>query len=106
MPPELRDLVEDYERLWAVPGFAERFAANLAGSGAPVLDEDPYQAVLAEHHRRLVAALRRARHRGELSPDRDLDHLADAIIGSYLSRRVARAPLDGWASAALATVLA
>ena len=27
--PELRGVVEDCERLWAVAGFAERFAANL-----------------------------------------------------------------------------
>jgi hypothetical protein len=52
-------LVEDYQRLWAVTGFAERFAAQLAWpSVASEPRGDPYRAVLGEHHRRLVAMLR------------------------------------------------
>ncbi len=68
--PELRGIVEDFERLW-----------------------------------RLVAALRRAQQRGEPVPGRDLDALADALIGFYLSRRLCRRTLDDWALTAIATII-
>lgn len=103
--PELRGIVEDFERLWAVAGFAEQFAANLLGPPAPAVPGDPYAQVLEEHHRRLVAALRRAQRRGEAVPDRDLDELADALIGFYLSRRLCRRTLDDWALTAIATII-
>lgn len=103
--PELRGIVEDFERLWAVAGFAEQFAANLARPPAPAVPGDPYAQVLEEHHRRLVAALRRAQRRGEAVPDRDLDELADALVGFYLSRRLCRRRLDGWALTAIATII-
>ena len=105
MHPELRGIVEDFERLWAVAGFADQFAANLARPPAPAVPGDPYAQVLAEHHRRLVAALGRAQRRGEAVPDRDLDRLADALVGFYLSRRLCRRGLDDWALTAIATII-
>jgi hypothetical protein len=96
-------LVEDYQRLWAVTGFAERFAVRLARPGAagePVSD-DPYHAVLGEHHRRLAAMLRA----GSLAGDRGPDELADALTGFYLSRRLTGARLEGWAPAAIQTII-
>ena len=103
--PELRGIVEDFERLWAVAGFAEQFAANLARPPAPAVPGDPYAQVLEEHHRRLVAALRRAQRRGEVVPDRDPDELADALVGFYLSRRLCRRGLNDWALTAIATII-
>jgi hypothetical protein len=102
---ELLHVVEDYERLWAVAGFAERFAADLARPTRPLADDDPYRAVLIEHRRRLVDALRGAQLRGELAERSDPGELADALLGVYLSRRLARGPLDGWAQAAIATLV-
>ena len=103
--PELRGIVEEFERLWAGTGFAEQFAAHLARPPATAVPCDPYAQVLEEHHRRLVAALRRAQRRGEAVPDRDLDELADALVGFYLSRRLCRRRLDGWALTAIATII-
>jgi hypothetical protein len=95
-------LVEDYQRLWAVTGFAERFAAQLAWPGAAAEStDDPYRAVLGEHHRRLVAML----HAGGVAGDRGPDELADALTGFYLSRRLTGTQLEGWAPAAIRTVL-
>ena len=105
-------LVEDYQRLWAVAGFAERFALRLAwpGVAAPGVAGpglageplgDPYDAVLGEHHRRLVATLQA----GGLTSDRGADELADALTGFYLSRRLTGARLEGWAPAAIRTVI-
>jgi hypothetical protein len=96
--PELRGIVEDFERLWTVAGFAKQFAANPVLPPAPAVPGDPYDLVLAEHHRRLVGALRRAQRRGEIVPDRGLDELADALVGFYLSRRLCRGRLDDWRS--------
>jgi len=95
-------LVEDYQRLWAVTGFAERFAAQLAWPG--VTGEplgDPYRAVLGEHHRRLVVMLQA----GGLASARGPDELADALTGFYLSRRLTGTRLEGWAPAAIRTVI-
>lgn len=102
---ELLHVIEDYERLWAVAGFAEHFAADLAWPTRPLAGDDPYRAVLIEHRQRLVGALRRAQRGGELDDSQDLGELADALLGFYLSRRLARGPLDGWAHAAIATVI-
>jgi hypothetical protein len=103
--PELRGIVEDFERLWAVAGLAEQFAANLVRPPAPAVAGDPYAQVLEEHHRRLVATLRRTQQRGEAVPDRDLEELADALVGFYLSRRLCRRRLDDWAVTAIATII-
>jgi len=95
-------LVEDYQRLWAVTGFAEGFAARLASPG--VAGEplgDPYHAVLGEYHRRLTAMLQA----GGLASDRGPDELADALTGFYLSRRLTGTRLEEWAPAAIRTVL-
>ena len=105
MLPELRHVVEDYERLWDVAGFAEHFAADLVRPSRPHAADDPYRAVLIEHRRRLVGALRRAQQRGELAAGRDVGELADALVGFYLGRRLVRRPCDGWAQAAIATVI-
>ena len=102
MTQNLLFLVEDYQRLWAVTGFAERFAAQLAWPGVagdPL--GDPYRAVLGEHHRRLVAMLQD----GGLAGDRGPDELADALTGFYLSRRLTGTPLEGWAPAAIHTII-
>jgi len=95
-------LVEDYQRLWAVTGFAERFALRLARPG--VAGEplgDPYHAVLGEHHRRLAAMLLA----GDLAGGRGPDEVADALTGFYLSRRLTGARLEGWAPAAIRTII-
>jgi hypothetical protein len=95
-------LVEDYQRLWAVAGFAERFALRLARPGlAGELLGDPYHAVLGEHHRRLVAMLQAS----GLAGDRRPDELAAALTGFYLSRRLTGARLEGWAPAAIRTII-
>jgi hypothetical protein len=95
-------LVEDYQRLWAVTGFAERFAAQLAWPGMPGwLPGDPCRAALGEHHRRLAALLRA----GGLAGHRGPDELADALTGFYLSRRLAGAMREGWAPAAIQAVI-
>jgi hypothetical protein len=105
MNPELLGTLEDFERLWAVAGFADQFAANLARPRTVVVPGGPHDLVLAEHHRRLVAALRRARQGGEAVSDRGLDELADALVGFYLSRRLCRSRLDDWALTAIATII-
>jgi hypothetical protein len=95
-------LAEDYQRLWAVTGFAERFALRLAWpglAGEPL--GDPYHAVLGEHHRRLVAVLQA----GDLAEDRGPDEVADALTGFYLSRRLTGARLEGWAPVAIRTII-
>jgi hypothetical protein len=95
-------LVEDYQRLWAVTGFAEQFALQLAwpgGPGDPL--GDPYHAVLGEHRRRLVATLQAS----DLAGDRGPDEPADALTGFYLSRRLTGARLEGWAPAAIRTIV-
>ena len=95
-------LVEDYQRLWGVAGFAEGFAARLASPGAAGESlGDPYHAVLGEHHRRLVTMLQA----GGLAGDRGPDELADALTGFYLSRRLTGTRLEGWAPAAIRTII-
>ena len=102
MTRSLLFLVEDCQRLWAVTGFAERFAAKLAWpSVASEPRGDPYRAVLGEHHRRLVAMLQA----GGLAGDRGPDELADALTGFYLSGRLTGARLERWAPAAIRTVI-
>jgi len=101
--PEVHDVVEDFERLWTVAGFADEFAAALAHPAAAT--GAPHEIVLDEHHRLLVAALRRARRRGEIVGDRGPDELADALVGFYLSRRLGRGRLEGWARIAIETVV-
>ena len=102
MTRSLLFLVEDYQRLWAVAGFAERFAAQLAWPGVTTEPlGDPYRAVLGEHHRRLVTMLQA----GDLAGDRGPDELADALTGFYLSRRLTGTRLEGWAPAAIRTVI-
>ena len=95
-------LVEDYQRLWAVTGFAERFAAQLAWPGvAGEPPGDPYRTVLGEHHRRLVAMLQAGGRAGDRGPG----ELADALTGFYLSRRLTGTRLEGGAPAAIRTII-
>lgn len=102
---ELVSIVEDFERLWCVAGFAELFSARLAASPAPDEASDLCDIVLAAHHGLLVDAIRQAQRRGELPPDRDPAGLGHALVGVYLSRRLARAPLQNWARDAIAAIL-
>ena len=101
---KLVSLLEDFERLWLVAGFAERFSARLTVPSAPDEEPDPSEIVLAAHHTQLVDAVQQAQRRGEVPPERDAG-LAHALVGTYLSRRLTRAPLDNWARDAIATVL-
>jgi len=100
---EVQHVVEDFERLWTVAGFAEQFAATMARPVA--VTGAPHEIVLDEHHRLLVAALRRARQNGEIAGGRGLHELADALVGFYLIRRLGRGSLDGWARIAIKTVV-
>lgn len=102
---ELVSIVEDFERLWCVAGFAELFCARLAAPPARDEESDPCDIVLAAHHGLLVDAIRQAQRRGELSSDREPVELAHALVGIYLSRRLARAPLQGWARGAIAAIV-
>ena len=63
---ELVSVVEDFERLWLVAGFAERFSARLTASSAPNEEPDPCEIVLAAHHTQLVDAIRQAQRRGRV----------------------------------------
>src|SRR5262249_48018191 len=104
MDMELVSIVEDFEHLWCVAGFAELFCARLAASPARDEESDPCDIVLAAHHGLLVAAIRQAQRRGELPSDGEPVGLAHALVGGYLSRRLARAPLQGWARDAIAAI--
>jgi hypothetical protein len=44
-------------------------------------------------------------HAGGLAGDRGPDELADALTGFYLSRRLTGTRLEGWAPAAIRTVI-
>lgn len=105
MHEELISIVEEFERLWKVAGFAELFSARMAAPLVLDAPADSCDIVLAEHHRLLVGAVRQAQRRGEVPADRDPGELAEALVGFYLSRRLARAPLEDWAREAIATVL-
>jgi hypothetical protein len=105
MRAEVLHVVQDYEQLWCLAGFAPHFAAGLARPTGTLASDDPYQAVLMEHRRRLDETLRRAQLCGALTDRRSAGEFGDALLGCYLSRRVGRRPLDGWAHAALTTVL-
>ncbi len=115
LDPKLVSIVEDFERLWLVAGFAELFSARLAAPPAPEAtaaagarpgaEAEPAALVLAEHRRQLLVALRRGQRRGEICGDREPAQLADALVGFYLSRRLGRGPLRAWAQEAIGTVL-
>jgi hypothetical protein len=105
MYAELNQVVEDYARLWTVDGFAERFAATLARPHDADSSAGPYAAVLDEHRRLLVTAIRRSQRRAEVRDDRMPEPLADAVVGFYLSRRLGGGCLNDWATDAIATVL-
>ena len=100
----LLEVVEDFERLWTTAGFAEQFAAELARPSPSQLPARPHHIVLDEHHRQLVAALLRIRGNRE-PPGAGVDDLADSLVGLYLSRRLNRRQFDGWATAAIATII-
>jgi hypothetical protein len=102
---ELVSILEDFERLWCVAGFAELFCARLAASPVGHEESDPCGIVLAAHHGLLVDAIRQAQRRGELPRHREPAGLAHAVVGVYLSRRLARAPLQEWAQDAIAAIL-
>jgi hypothetical protein len=108
MRVELQAIIEDFERLWTLAGFAEPFSARLAAPPARhtrVAPADPAAIVLAEHRRLLVGALRRAQRRGDVRADCRPEELASALVGFYLSRRLAHAPLRTWVRDAVETVL-
>jgi hypothetical protein len=103
--PELLSIVEDFELLWTVAGFAELFSARLASGLQSGEEDEPTDVVLAEHRRQLLRALRRGQRRGEIRADREPAQLADALVGFYLSRRLGRRPVREWAREALGIVL-
>ena len=102
---ELLSIVEDFELLWELPGFAGLLAARLAAPAQRGKFDDPCDVVLAEHHRLLAHALRQAQSRVEVAAGRAPGDLADALVGCYLIRRLAGGPLDGWAHEAIATIV-
>ncbi len=95
MNERVRWLADEFQALWEVAGFAEPFAVRMARGGDT---GDPAAVVLAVHRSMLVDAL---------DPEHvaDPEQLADALLGVYLSRRLAGRRLDGWAHAAVSTVL-
>lgn len=101
----LREVAGDFEGLWTIGGFAETFAAELAWPQPGQLHTDPHHLVLTEHHRLLVAELRRATRHGDVPAGQNLDDLADALVGFYLGRRLNGASIDGWVDAAIATII-
>jgi AcrR family transcriptional regulator len=56
---------------------------------------EPYRRYVARRRRRLATVLRRARDRGELGPDADLEAIQDLIVGPLIYRALVSAiPLD------------
>jgi hypothetical protein len=104
MPAELLRVTEEFERLWEVAGFAEGLAARMARPSGTAAPADPTDMVLATHRRLLTAALRDAQQQGHVEPNACPDDLADAVLGVYLSRRLAGRSMDGWAREAIAVV--
>ena len=102
---ELVSVLEDFERLWRVAGFAERFSARLTASSESDQESDPCEIVLAAHHTQLVDAIRQTQRQGDLPAEREPAGLAHALVGTYLSRRLTRAPLENWARDAIAAIL-
>ena len=96
MAPPLLSIVEDFGRLWDVPGLGPLLASRMAAAPAGSSCDDPCALVLAEHRRLLVEALRRADADGEL---------ADALVGVYLVRRLRGERLQGWAGDAVRLVV-
>jgi hypothetical protein len=87
-----------------VEGFAEQFAANLVRPPVPAVPGDPYAQVLEEHHRCLVAALRRAQRRGEGARSRP--RRADGRACRLLPQPpTVPEKLDDWALTAIATII-
>jgi hypothetical protein len=109
MSAQLLSIMEDFGRLWDVPGLAALLASRIAGTPAAHAGgskcDDPCALVLAEHHRLLVTALRRAQADGEIDTSADLRELADALVGLYLVRRLRGERLQGWAGEAVCLVL-
>jgi hypothetical protein len=91
---DLRWLVEEFEALWEVTGLAELFAARMAAGGRRDATGDPAGIVLTMHRSLLVGALRQE-HVDDPQP------VADALLGVYLSRRLAGRDVHGWAHEAL-----
>jgi hypothetical protein len=102
MGPTLLSIIEDFGRLWNVQGFAPLFALRLADPPARSDDPlDPCGVVLEEHRRFLLAALKRAQRRAEISSSSDLGTLADGLLGLYLTRRLRGDGLEGWVDDAM-----
>ncbi len=89
-------MTEEFQRLWEVTGLAEALAARMALPGSSRSAEDPVDIVLAVHRNMLTAALREAREQGNIGSRPGPDELADALLGVYLSRRLAGRPIEGW----------
>jgi hypothetical protein len=105
VPAELLRVTEDFQRLWEVTGFADALAARMARTPVLVSTDDPAGVVLGVHREMLVGALRSAREQKQVRSDLGCDELADALVGVYLSRRLAGRPSAGWARAATAAVV-
>jgi hypothetical protein len=94
MSEQVRWLAGEFEALWEVAGLAELFAFQMAQGGGP---GDPAATVLAAHRELVVAALRQ-------ESVGDPQEVTDALLGVYLSRRLAGRRTDGWALAAADTI--
>ena len=94
MNEQVRWLAGEFEALWDVAGFADLFAVRMAQGGGR---GDPAATVLAVHRKLVVAALLRENVA-------DPQQVTDALLGVYLSRRLAGRRTDGWARAAADTV--
>jgi hypothetical protein len=101
---DLLRILVDFERLWNVTGLTELLAERMA---RPPLTRDakqPCQAILHEHRRLLEQAIGRAQRHGLIAGTADSGDLADALVGFYLSRRLAGGSVGEWAARAISTV--
>lgn len=99
---EVHRLLCDFQRLWEVADLADMLAMRMGVR--PVRDGDPAETVLGAHRALLVIALRRAQFAGTVASDADPERLVDALLGVYLSRRLAGRDLDGWVDDAIVAV--
>lgn len=101
---EVPRLLADFQRLWEVANLADLLAARMGTGAVRAGEPDPADTVLAAHRALLVMALRRAQFVGAVASDIGPERLVDALLGVYLSRRLAGRDVDGWVDDAIAAV--